>query len=135
MALLYTFWYSTGLPMQWTKPMSWLKTSKGRGASTEEVYRSPSSDTYLWLLPYHIIGGTNLTPEPCRPNFHRYLLTLQMASVWGISFLYPMDWDQWFQEWPLPTVYAALSSFLLCQLIALLEESVGPYYICEAKSQ
>jgi hypothetical protein len=30
-----------------------------------------------------------------------------LVAVWGSSFILPLDWQVWYQKWPIPAMYAA----------------------------
>lgn len=90
----------------------------------KEAHVEPHLHAYDWLMPLQAVAGVTEVTEPFRSNFHLYLLMFQMLTVWSMSFLYPMDWDMWFQEWPLPTVYSCLFSHIVAQLIAVLENAL-----------
>lgn len=123
---LYSCWYSTSLPMSWDTPTPGLaENAQDRFLSPlEEVHVDPHLHPYDWLMPLQAVGGVTVCPEPFRPGFHLCLLMFQMVTVWSMSFLYPMDWDVWYQEWPLPTVYSCLASHVVAQLIVALENAL-----------
>ena len=120
---LYSCWYSSSLPMMWDRPTPGLE-GKGFWRNVDEVHTQPHLHPYDWLVPFQVVGGTCLCPEPFRSNFHLYILMFQLAVVWSSSFLYPMDWDVWYQEWPLPTVYSALIAHVITQFIIVVENSL-----------
>jgi hypothetical protein len=108
----------------WDSPTPGITNSGSFLRNAGEVHVEPHLHPYDWMMPFQAVAGTAPCPEPFRSNFHLFLLTFEMISVWSASFLYPMDWDVWYQEWPLPTLYACLSTFVVAQFIAALENSL-----------
>lgn len=121
---LYSCWYSSSLPMMWDRPTPGITNSKSFMRNVDELHIEPYLHPYDWLMPLQALGGSCPCPEPFRSNFHLGLLMFQIVTVWGMSFLYPMDWDMWYQEWPLPTVYSCLFTHVVAQLVAVLENSL-----------
>lgn len=119
---LYSSWYSSSLPMMWDRPTPGL-LGTGFWRNVDEVHTQPYLQPYFWMMPFLAVGGMTDCPEPFRSNFHLYILIFQLVVVWCSSVLYPMDWDMWFQEWPLPTVYSGLIAHVLTQFSIVVENS------------
>lgn len=113
MAFLSAAVYSLALPMQWKKPHMQLPSTP-EDAVTEPLEGS-ALEVYHWLLPLQLASFVVHLPDPLRPGAHRAAVLATMAAVWAASVVYPMDWGKAYQDWPLPTVFAGVVSFLLCQ--------------------
>lgn len=118
MALLFAALYSLALPMQWMLPQPQASTTPDDGLS--ETLEGPGNMLYHWLLPLQFASGIANPQEPLRPGFHRAVVVVPLVTVWAASVVYPMDWGRTYQDWPLPTVFASIGSFLVCQSVAAL---------------
>eukprot|EP00892_Ulva_mutabilis_P012670 jgi/Ulvmu1/9776/UM056_0016.1 len=118
MAMFLASLHSLTLPMQWTCPVA-------RVSGTPEERMSESDETtatrvYHWGLALQYPLGIASPPEPLHQGLHRALACLQVVIVWASAVVYPMDWGRPYQAWPLPTVYATVAAFLLCQSAAVI---------------
>lgn len=118
MALFFAALYSLALPMQWTTPRPQSSGAPEDGVS--ESLEGPANQVYHWLLPLQFALGIASPQEPLWPGFHRAVVLVPLVTVWAASVVYPMDWGKSYQDWPLPTVFACIGSFLICQGVSAL---------------
>lgn len=117
MAFFFASVHSLALPIQWTEPVPSVSSTPEEGMSESD--ETQANRVYHWLLALQFVCGVANPPEPLRRGFHRTVVVVPTAVVWASSVVYPMDWGRWYQDWPLPTVYASVVAFLLSQGVAV----------------
>ena len=94
-----------------TLPYQWRQQAQDDGVG-EPDQRAPA---FHFFAPLQLAAGLPTRMQPFRWWLRDTALGALVAIPLAASIVYPMDWGEEYQTWPVPTLYTFLGTFCVCQ--------------------
>lgn len=93
----------------------------------EDIYRHPFlTGCCIWLLVMTVnVNEDLISLESATSTWVMLPGLLSVFIIWASSALYLLDWAEEWQQWPIPTIYAAVFATFLSSLLKIIQKIVS----------